>query len=123
LPSALARLQHAPEIPVGLDQQWIRLLTAMTATEPAARPSAREVAMALDEITLLGKGHHTADASILALDEVARMEAVHRYPILDTPADGAFDRPQGDPGLCASAILQAQPWIIREARAAAPHAV
>ena len=85
LPSALARLLHAPDIPAGLDQQWIRLLTAMTETEPAARPSAREVAMALDEITLSGKGRHTGDPSILAPDEVGRMEAVHRYQILDTP--------------------------------------
>jgi len=92
LPSALARLLRAPDIPAGLGQQWIRLLTAMTATEPAARPSAREVAMALDGITLSGKGRHTADPSIPASVEVGRMEAVHRYQILDTPADGAFDR-------------------------------
>ena len=81
------------------------------------------------------------------------MEAVHRYQILDTPADGTFDRITAlaarifsvpvaivsvvdheriwfkshhgveidhvdrDPGLCASAILQDQPWIIRDARA------
>ena len=51
LPSALARLLRAPDIPPGLDRQWIRLLTAMTATEPTARPSAREVAITLDGIT------------------------------------------------------------------------
>jgi eukaryotic-like serine/threonine-protein kinase len=61
LPSALARLLRAPDIPAGLDQPWIRLLTAMTETEPAARPSAREVAMALDEIVLSGKARHTED--------------------------------------------------------------
>ena len=153
LPSALARLLRPPDIPVGLDQQWFRLLTAMTAAEPAARPSAREVATALDEITLSGKGRHTGDPSILTADEVGRMEAVHRYQILDTPADGAFDRITAlaarifavpvaivsvvdhdriwfkshhgleieqvdrEPGLCASAILQDQPWIVQDARA------
>ena len=80
------------------------------------------------------------------------MEAVHRYQILDTPEDGAFDRITAlaarifsvpiaivsvvdhdriwfkshhgvdighvdrDPGLCASAILQNEPWIIQDAK-------
>lgn len=85
--------------------------------------------------------------------ESARMEAVRRYDVLDTPADGSFDRiaalaaqifrvpigivsvvdtdriwfkarhgldvPQIDrePGLCASAILGSEPWIVNDARA------
>jgi sigma-B regulation protein RsbU (phosphoserine phosphatase) len=84
-------------------------------------------------------------------DEGARIAAVRRYDILDTPPDGAFDRVtalasrhfgvpiaivsivdsdriwfksrQGvdvpeigrDPGLCASAILQSDPWIVEDA--------
>ncbi|RYV49369.1 serine/threonine-protein kinase [Pengzhenrongella frigida] len=40
LQAALARLMHAPELPPGLDPQWTRLLEAMTATDPAARPTA-----------------------------------------------------------------------------------
>lgn len=52
LTSALARLLHAPDLPAGVDPEWTSLLTAMTATHPGARPSAREVAMALDEIIL-----------------------------------------------------------------------
>jgi GAF domain-containing protein len=79
------------------------------------------------------------------------MRAVERYRILDTPADGSFDRIAGlaarlfsvpvaivsvvdrdriwfkahhgtevteigrDPGLCASAILQDEAWIIEDA--------
>jgi hypothetical protein len=153
LASALARLLRAPDIPARLDPQWIRLLTAMTAADPAARPSTRETAMALHEITVSGKGRNTGDPSILAADEVGRMEAVHRYQILDTPPDGAFDRITAlaarlfavpiaivsvvdhdriwfkshhgveisqvdrDPGLCASAILQDDPWIIQDAMA------
>ncbi|MET9519920.1 GAF and ANTAR domain-containing protein [Streptomyces sp. NPDC002994] len=81
--------------------------------------------------------------------EAARMEAVRRYDILDTPPDGAFDRVAAlaarfcgvematvtivdtdriwfkaaeglqdvseigrDPGLCASAILQDEPYVL-----------
>ena len=153
LPSALARLLRAPDIPARLDPQWTRLLTAMTATDPAARPSAHETAMALHEITVSGEGPHPADVLVLPPDEVGRMEAVHRYQILDTPPDGAFDRITAlaarlfgvpiaivsvvdhdriwfkshhgveisqvdrDPGLCASAILQDDPWIIQDATA------
>ncbi|WP_219511419.1 PP2C family protein-serine/threonine phosphatase [Nonomuraea ceibae] len=87
--------------------------------------------------------------------EQARLAAVRRYDILDTPADGAFDRvaalaarlfdtpiatvtivdedriwfkaqqglPEGvteigrDPGLCASAILQGEPYVVTDALA------
>jgi GAF domain-containing protein len=85
-------------------------------------------------------------------DEVERLAAVRRYEVLDTPADGAFDRitrlastilempisivslvdhdriwfksVEGlegvdqidrEPGLCASAILSPEPWIVEDA--------
>jgi two-component sensor histidine kinase len=88
----------------------------------------------------------------LSPDEAHRLAAVHRYDILDTPPDGAFDRvtriaaqlfhvpiaivsivdsdriwfkshhglevkeiPRS-PGLCASAILYDQPWILSDAK-------
>ena len=153
LTSALARLLRPPSIPADLDPKWARMLTAMTDSNPDGRPSAAEVATAVEEIIVSEKGPRTVDPSILPTDEVARMEAVHRYQILDTPADGAFDRITAlaarlfavpiaivsvvdhdriwfkshhgveidhvdrDPGLCASAILQEQPWIIQDATA------
>lgn len=85
-------------------------------------------------------------------DEAARLAAVRRYDVLDTPPDGAFDRVtrlaahlfgmpisivsiidqdriwfksrygidvdqiDRDPGLCASAILTNEPWVVEEAR-------
>jgi sigma-B regulation protein RsbU (phosphoserine phosphatase) len=89
---------------------------------------------------------------LLPADEDARMAAVRRYDILDTPPDGAFDRIAAaaaalfdvpiaivsivdtdriwfkahhgledvteigrDPGLCASAILSDEPWIVTDA--------
>ena len=152
LPSALARLLQRPEIPVGLDSQWTWLLRAMTATDPDARPSARDAALALGELAIaeFGRLEDTRPASLT--DEVARMEAVRRYQILDTPEDGAFDRITAlaarlfsvpiaivsvvdedriwfkshhgldvdqidrEPGLCASAVRQPEPWIIEDAR-------
>lgn len=152
LPSALARLLRGPDIPADLDPQWLRLLAAMTATDPAARPTAREAATALAEITIAEKAGLSGTPSVPAPDETARLEAVHRYQILDTPQDGAFDRitslasrlfsvpiaivsvvdqdriwfkshhgldvdeVEREPGLCASAILQNEPWIIEDAR-------
>ncbi len=86
-----------------------------------------------------------------ATSEAARLAAVRRYAILDTPPDGAFDRVTRlaarffgvpisivsivdndriwfkshygldvdeigrEPGLCASAILQHEPWIVSDA--------
>ena len=47
LEAALARLQRPPEIPTSLGQPWRDLLGAMVADDPAARPSAGEVATRL----------------------------------------------------------------------------
>jgi sigma-B regulation protein RsbU (phosphoserine phosphatase) len=93
----------------------------------------------------------TAGTSLLPDDEPARLAAVRRYDVLDTPEDGAFDRITAlaarhfqvpiaivsivdsdriwfkshhgldvreigrDPGLCASAILQHEPWVVENA--------
>lgn len=84
--------------------------------------------------------------------EAERLDAVHRYDVLDTPRDGAFDRitrlaarycdvpistitivdtdriwfksTHGievdeigrDPGLCASAVMQLDPYVVTDAR-------
>jgi two-component sensor histidine kinase len=93
-----------------------------------------------------------AQSSIIPENEGARMDAVRRYDILDTPADGTFDRVTAlaarrfdvpisiisivdedriwfkshhgvpvnqigrDPGLCASAILKSEPYILLDAK-------
>lgn len=90
--SAVVRLFRAPQIPGDLDPQWSALLTAMTSTDPAERPSAREVSMALYEQTVAGRSRRKLGASLLPDNEEERMAAVRRYNILDTPPDGAFDR-------------------------------
>jgi serine/threonine protein kinase len=152
LPSALARLLQRPDIPDDLDPQWTWLLRAMTATDPASRPSAREAALALGELAIAENGRLAGNSSASLTDEVARMEAVRRYQILDTPQDGVFDRittlaarlfsvpiaivsvvdedriwfkshygldidqVDREPGLCASAVRQRDPWIVEDAR-------
>ena len=45
--AVIARLVESPAIPDGLDPQWSELLLAMTATDPAERPTALEIARIL----------------------------------------------------------------------------
>ncbi|WP_183093040.1 serine/threonine-protein kinase, partial [Nocardioides stalactiti] len=45
--AAMARLHRRPLIPVSLGSGWVRLLDAMTATDPAERPAAAEAAARL----------------------------------------------------------------------------
>jgi serine/threonine protein kinase len=149
--SAVARLLQAPDIPEELDPMWVALLSSMLARDPAERPPAREVALALRQEVIKGAARHRLDKAPAANHEEGRMRAVERYRILDTPSDGVFDRiavlaarmfsvPVAivsvvdhdriwfkahhgtdvteigrDPGLCASAILQDDPWIIENA--------
>jgi hypothetical protein len=149
--SAVARLLQAPDIPGELDPMWVALLSSMLARDPAERPPAREVALALRQEVIKGAARHRLDKTPAANHEEGRMRAVERYRILDTPSDGVFDRiavlaarmfsvPVAivsvvdhdriwfkahhgtdvteigrDPGLCASAILQDDPWIIENA--------
>ncbi|MFB0840103.1 serine/threonine-protein kinase [Arthrobacter sp. E44] len=49
--SAVARLHRPPRIPAALGPRWDALLRAMTATEPAGRPAARDVETALRAAT------------------------------------------------------------------------
>jgi eukaryotic-like serine/threonine-protein kinase len=91
------------------------------------------------------------ETPMMCLDEDVRLAAIGRYEILDTPADGSFDRITAlaarifqvpiatitlvdrdriwfkskygidaveigrDPGLCASAVLQLEPWVVTDA--------
>lgn len=45
--SAVARLHRDPEIPRSLGEEWVHLLTIMTARDPQLRPGAHDVAVAL----------------------------------------------------------------------------
>jgi tRNA A-37 threonylcarbamoyl transferase component Bud32 len=148
--SAVARLLRDPQIPEELAPMWVALLSSMLARNPVGRPQAREVSLALRQEVINTAARHRLEAPD-ATDEEDRMRAVERYRILDTPADGTFDRIAGlaarmfsvpvaivsvvdhdriwfkahhgtdvteigrDPGLCASAILQDDAWVVEDA--------
>ncbi|WP_237739664.1 GAF domain-containing serine/threonine-protein kinase [Arthrobacter sp. TB 26] len=93
--SAVARLLHDPDIPEELAPIWTSLLSSMLARDPADRPPAREVSLALRQEVINGAARHRLENAPGGTDEETRMRAVERYRILDTPADGAFDRIAG----------------------------
>ncbi len=87
--SALARLDRRPEIPPSVPPPLATLIAAMTERSPKARPTPAEAAVGFREVIvdhLGGKRPTREDA------ETARLEAVRRYNLIDTPPDGAFDR-------------------------------
>ena len=50
--SALARLEHAPEIPASLSPAWRSALAAMTASDPAARPVASDLVVMMRDLVI-----------------------------------------------------------------------
>ena len=92
--SAMARLTRPPEIPDSLPDEWRQLLGAMTARDPAARPPLGELMLAFRQLVVedLSSRHRSAVPEVAQTDEERRLQAVERYNILDTPADGDFDR-------------------------------
>jgi serine/threonine protein kinase len=95
LESALARLERDPVIPRTLPPGWYEILRAMTERQADARPGIDEVIKTLQQLALQGRSRHSVETAPLSTSEVARMQAVERYDILDTPPDGAFDRITG----------------------------
>jgi len=90
--SAVARLLHDPQIPAEIAPMWAALLSSMLSRDPADRPEARDVALALRQEVIQSAARHRLDPVSAAHDEEGRMRAVERYRILDTPEDGAFNR-------------------------------
>ena len=59
--AAVARLHHPPTIPTDLPPGWAPLLTAMTHSDPAARPPATQVAATLGELTRSSAGFEVTE--------------------------------------------------------------
>ncbi|KQP56535.1 protein kinase [Agreia sp. Leaf283] len=152
LQAAMARLLDDPEVPDDLPVDWRIVLTGMTSRTIADRPALGEIILFFRRAFLTDSARHGAPAaSVLPHDEAARLAAVRRYDVLDTPADGTFDRITAlaarlfdvpiaivsivdldriwfkshhgleisetgrDAGLCASAILGGEAWVVDDA--------
>jgi hypothetical protein len=95
--SAVARLSRHPAIPSTLPDGWAELLAAMTSRRAENRPSIGDVIRSLQDLARQQgvSRHGVAASTVVPAGETARMAAVDRYEILDTPSDGAFDRITG----------------------------
>ncbi|MGN6743731.1 MAG: protein kinase domain-containing protein, partial [Amnibacterium sp.] len=87
--SAFARLERDPVIPDGIPAPWQRLLRAMTTRDTASRPTPAELATAFRQLILESE---VRTQGVPTLNEEARLAALQRYDLLDTPPEGAFDR-------------------------------
>ena len=82
---ALARLSRQPRVPATLPAGWPGLLEAMTAREPAGRPTADEVALELTRIAMGGSA--TTAVRTTAVDE--RTQVMDRTALLTGVAPAA----------------------------------
>jgi serine/threonine protein kinase len=87
--AALARLERDPVIPRSLPVPWQTLLSAMTARDQASRPTPAELSVAFRQLVIDGEARASG---VPTLNEEARLAALKRYDLLDTPPEGAFDR-------------------------------
>jgi serine/threonine protein kinase len=90
LEAALARLHRAPELPAGLDPQWTALLGAMVADDPAARPTAAEVA---DRLAAL-----SGDNTTVLLDPAAKTPTAENATTLLPTVGPTTGTTRGGPG-------------------------
>ena len=86
--SALARLFRGPDIPDSLGPEWVGILRAMTALEPAERPSAHEVSEVMQDLTRAGRGRRSTEAfedpeRVRAADELGASAEAEGDPVLD----------------------------------------
>jgi hypothetical protein len=91
--SALARLDRDPEIPDSVPEVLARVLAAMTARDPADRPSAGEASVALQDAFIAGLiESRRVHPDVLGDAEPERLAAVRRVSVLDTRTDEAIER-------------------------------
>jgi serine/threonine protein kinase len=88
--AAVARLHRAPAIPQDIEMSWQGLLAAMTARDPATRPTAATVASRLR--TLAGRHAGATGSSQLA----PRIELAMRQARSVVPGPGASARSAGE---------------------------
>lgn len=110
--SAAARLDHAPELPSGLDATWSSLLREMTSLEPDERPPADDVAARLSAVAPV-EGRTASTAMSEPSPARAVTEPIGRTEVLAAPPDAvAAPRPRVRSGLTSSpAARRAGAWV------------
>ena len=91
LESALSRLFRSPEIPDSIGPEWSQLLRAMTALDPADRPSAHDASEALADLASAGRGRRRAEDPP-SPEEQDRLLALEELDVLDRGEDPTLER-------------------------------
>lgn len=98
--AATERLRRDPQVPDTLGTAWVRLLCSMVERDPAARPGAAEVAVALTGLAAAAPAGAYADLS----DEAPADAATTALPVVDA------DRPSSMPA--ATRVLEIPPEAV-----------
>lgn len=102
--AAMARLVAAPAIPVSLPSDLRDLLVAMTAAEPAERPTAEQVAAALDPLN----GQTVSAVASAAPDVIDVHTEEFRLPVADAAVATGATRVTGVAGVAGVGALPEQ---------------
>lgn len=108
---AMARLNRAPEIPADTPAPWRRLLVAMTQRDPAARPSAAEVARTLRALADAEGGERTTRMPPSAMATTA-MPPIAATQALSGPTETALMQPARTPAPVARRRRRPAPVVI-----------
>jgi len=115
LESAMARLHRRPQLPAELPAGWAALLAGMTATDPAARPSAGSAAGALHQ--LAAAPHTTVAALAQAMGAPLAPTAAHAEPGAPAPGNESPGRRRRLLALAAAAMIALTPAGVAGERA------
>lgn len=92
------RPPSGPEVPESAGPALQRALLLMTAEDPRERPTSHELVPIFQSLVVDDYGRHRGRPGApqpVPPDEQDRIAALHRYDLLDTPPEGAFDRITG----------------------------
>ena len=91
--TAAQRLSRDPVVPPSAPEDLAAILRDMTHRDPLARPTARKAGERFERVAARLIAQLRGEAPLpVTRPEDQRLEAVHRYGVLDTPPDEAFDR-------------------------------
>ncbi len=122
--SVLARLARQPEVPAGFGYEWRSLLTAMTATDPDARPRAADVARRAAELAPDAPAPAALGSISRADDETRALEELFAPAVVSaasTPVPARETTAATAPGLRArrERAARGRGWVWAGAAAAA----